>query len=102
VATSGLSAQSGTHAGGSVNAVTKSGTNTLHGNLFEFVRDKRFNATAAFAPLGPNGTKMDDGLVRHQPGGTLGGPVVHDRMFFFAGTRARSSGSRPPMPRAAC
>jgi hypothetical protein len=85
VATSGLSAQSGTHAGGSVNAVTKSGTNTLHGNLFEFVRDKRFNATAAFAPLGPDGAKMDDGLVRHQPGGTLGGPIVRDRMFFFAG-----------------
>src|SRR5687767_15223834 len=44
VATSGLSAQNGMHAGASVNAVTKSGTNQLHGNAFEFVRDKRFNA----------------------------------------------------------
>ena len=85
VATSGLSAQSGTHAGGSVNAVTKSGTNAFHGNLFEFVRDKRFNATAAFAPAGPDGKKADDGLVRHQAGGTVGGPIVRDRLFFFGG-----------------
>ena len=48
VATSGLSADNGVHSGGSVNAVTKSGTNAFHGALFEFLRDKRFNATAAF------------------------------------------------------
>src|SRR5687767_8198318 len=47
VATSGLSAQNGMHSGASVNAVTKSGTNSLHGNLFEFLRDHRFNATDA-------------------------------------------------------
>ena len=46
VATSGLSADNGVHSGGSVNAVTKSGTNAFHGALFEFLRDKRFNATA--------------------------------------------------------
>jgi hypothetical protein len=68
-----------------VNAVTKSGTNAFHGNLFEFVRDKRFNATAAFAPAGPDGKKADDGLVRHQAGGTVGGPIVRDRLFFFGG-----------------
>ena len=51
VATSGLSAQNGMHAGASVNAVTKSGTNSLHGNAFEFVRDRRFNATDVLVTL---------------------------------------------------
>ena len=53
VATGGLSAQNGMHSGASVNAVTKSGTNMLHGNAFEFLRDKRFNATDPFAPARP-------------------------------------------------
>ena len=48
VATSGLSAQNGMHSAASVNAVTKSGTNSLHGNAFEFFRDSRFNATDPF------------------------------------------------------
>ena len=47
------SAQNGMHSGASVNAVTKSGTNTFHGNAFEFLRDKRFNATNPFAAIGP-------------------------------------------------
>ncbi|MBI2185997.1 MAG: TonB-dependent receptor [Acidobacteria bacterium] len=83
VATSGLSAQYGMHSGASVNAVTRAGTNTLHGNLFEFLRDKHFNATSPFAPIDADGTRVDDGLVRNQFGGTLGGPVVRDRLFFF-------------------
>jgi hypothetical protein len=83
VATSGLSADNGVHSGGSVNAVTKSGTNVFHGSLFEFLRDKRFNAKAVFAPIGPDGKRRDDGLKRHQPGGVLGGPIVADRLFFF-------------------
>src|SRR4051812_36791984 len=55
LATSGLSAQNGIHSGASVNAVTKSGTNRFLGNVFEFYRDKKFNATNRFAPLGPDG-----------------------------------------------
>ena len=85
VATSGLSADNGVRSGASVNAVTKSGTNILHGNLFEFYRDKGFNATNQFAPVGPDGKRQDDGLLRHQFGGTLGGPIVQDRLFFFGG-----------------
>jgi len=86
VATSGLSAQNGMHAGASVNAVTKSGTNNLHGNAFEFMRDKRFNATDPFAAINPaTGKRKDDGLVRHQFGGTLGGPIMRDKLFFFGG-----------------
>jgi hypothetical protein len=85
VATSGLSAQNGMHSGASVSAVTKSGTNTFHGNAFEFVRDKRFNATNPFALIGPDGKRQDDGLKRNQFGGTVGGPIVTDKLFFFAG-----------------
>ena len=61
VATSGLSADNGMHAGGSVNAVTKSGTNAFHGALFEFVRDKRLNATSVFAPRAPTARKSTTG-----------------------------------------
>jgi hypothetical protein len=94
VATSGLSAQSGMHSAASVNAVTKSGTNRFSGNGFEFIRDKRFNARSPFAAIGPDGKRGDDGLKRNQYGGTLGGPVIRDRMFFFAayqGTRTRQT-----------
>jgi hypothetical protein len=45
VATSGLNAQNGMHSGASVSAVTKSGTNRYRGSVFEFLRDRRFNAT---------------------------------------------------------
>ena len=85
VATSGLSAENGTHSGATVNAVTKSGTNRWSGNVFEFLRDHRFNATDYFAPVGADGKKLDDGLNRNQFGGTLGGPILKDRLFFFGG-----------------
>ena len=96
VATSGLSAQNGMHSGASVNAVTKSGTNALHGNVFEFLRDKRFNATSPFAAIGPDGKRLDDGLKRNQFGGTLGGPIVRDRLFFFAGYQGTRTRQTPP------
>ncbi|MBM3819452.1 MAG: hypothetical protein FJW14_10635 [Acidimicrobiia bacterium] len=85
VATGGLSAESGMHSGASVNAVTKSGTNRFSGNAFEFVRHHRFNATNPFAARGADGKRLSDGLVRNQLGGTVGGPVVADRLFFFGG-----------------
>jgi hypothetical protein len=89
VATGGLAAANGTHSGASVNAVTKSGTNSFHGNGFEFVRDSRFNAKGAFAPLGPDGVKLGDGLNRNVFGGTLGGAVVKDKLFFFFGVEGQ-------------
>ena len=86
VSTSGLSADNGMHSSGAVTAVTKSGTNNFHGNGFEFLRDSRFNAPAAFfAPVGPDGNKEGDGLNRNQFGGTLGGPILKDKLFFFFG-----------------
>ena len=95
VVTSGAPAQYGMNTGASVNAVTKSGTNTLHGNGFEFLRDARFNATNPFAAIGPDGKRLNDGLKRNQYGGTIGGPVVHDKLFFFGGAQFTPTRVRP-------
>ncbi|HWC17861.1 MAG TPA: carboxypeptidase-like regulatory domain-containing protein, partial [Terriglobales bacterium] len=90
VETSALPARNGLHPGGVVNAVTKSGTNSLHGTLFDFDRDGIFNAAPrAFTPAG----SQHDGLRRNQFGGTVGGKIIRDKMFFFAGyqgTRLKS------------
>jgi hypothetical protein len=84
VETSALPAQYGHHSAAAVSAVTKSGTNTITGTLFEFYRDDALNATDPFAPIGPDGKRRTDGLNRNQFGGALGGPIVRDKMFFFA------------------
>ena len=95
VATSGLNAQYGMHAGAAVNAVTKSGTNRMTGNAFEFVRDRRFNATNPFAQVGKDGQRVDDGLKRNQFGGTLGGPLVQNRLFFFGAVQGTTVRQQP-------
>ena len=80
VQTSNYSAEYGENAGGVVNVVTKSGTNSLHGDAFEFVRNPIFNAQNYFAtPTTP------DQIKRNQFGGTLGGPIIRNRTFFFGG-----------------
>jgi Carboxypeptidase regulatory-like domain len=80
VQTSNYSAEYGENAGGVVNVVTKSGTNNFHGDAFEFVRNPAFNAQNYFAtPTTP------DQIKRNQFGGTLGGPIIHDKTFFFGG-----------------
>ena len=84
VETSALSAQYGYHSAAVVNAITKSGTNTLHGSAFEFLRDDSMNARDPFAAIGADGKRRSDGLNRNQFGGSLGGPVVRDQLFFFA------------------
>src|SRR6266545_1807881 len=95
VATSGLTAQNGVHSAAAVNAVTKSGTNRFSGNAFEFLRDHRFNAKSPFAAIGPDGKRLDDGLKRNQFGGTLGGPIFKDKLFFFGGYQATVLRQRP-------
>jgi hypothetical protein len=90
VETNALPAQYGYHSAAAVNAVTKSGTNQVHGDGFEFLRDHSFNAKNYFAAVGPDGKKKDDGLRRDQFGGTLGGPAIKNKLFYFAayqGTR---------------
>ncbi len=76
--TSTQDASNGMRSGAAVNAVVKSGTNAFHGDVFEFVRNNKFNARDFFA-------LKDDGLKRNQFGGTIGGPIQKDRMFFFTG-----------------
>ena len=72
----GMSAQQGR--GSQVSAVTKSGTNEFHGDLFEFVRNDLFNARSYFATTGST-------LKRNQFGGTVGGPIIKNKLFFFGG-----------------
>lgn len=80
----GLTANRGNSS--SVAVVTKSGTNEFHGDLFEFVRNDLFNATSYFAAVDPTtGDKVGSSLKRNQFGGTFGGPVVKDKVFFFGG-----------------
>ncbi len=78
VETNAVPAQYGVHSAGVINAVTKSGGNELHGDIFEFVRNGVFNARNAFA------LKRDE-LKRNQFGGVIGGPIMKNKLFFFAG-----------------
>src|SRR5205814_2959183 len=78
VETSASGAQNGMKSAGSVNLVTKSGTNVFHGDLFEFVRNGMFNARNAFAI-------RRDTIKRNQFGGTAGGPIMQNKLFFFGG-----------------
>ena len=96
VATGGLSADNGVHAVASVNAVTKSGTNRFSGNAFEFFRDKRFNAEQRVRPdRRRTARKWTMRCSRNQFGGTVGGPIVQDRLFFFGGYQGTRTIERP-------
>lgn len=87
VQTSTLTARYGEHPGSVVNVVTKSGGNSFHGSLFEFMRNDAVNAHHWLAPgLTPN--PNDNQLRRNQFGGTMGGPIVKDKLQFFAGFQA--------------
>jgi hypothetical protein len=87
VQTSNYSAEFGQNAGGVVNVVTKSGTNQFHGDVYGFLRNSALNARNFFAA-------ERDPLKRSQFGGTIGGPIIKDKTFFFTeyqGTRVRSN-----------
>ena len=79
VLTNAYSAEFGRSAGGVINAVTKSGTNAVHGSVFEFHRNSALDARNFFDP--PNQPKPD--FYRHQFGASGGGPIARDRTFFF-------------------
>jgi hypothetical protein len=85
--TSNFSAEYGQNSSGVVNVVTKSGSNIFHGDAFKFLRVATLDARNFFSAL-------PDPLHRNQFGGTVGGPVLKDKLFFFGGyqgTRIRDS-----------
>ena len=99
VQTNSFSAEHGNATGAVVNVVTKSGTNAFHGSAFEFLRNGSLNARNFFAP-------KHDLIKRNQFGGTFGGPIIRDKLFFFGSyqgmvLRNISSASTAVVPTAA-
>lgn len=97
VTTNSYNAEYGRFASGVINIITKSGTNKFNGSLYEFVRNDAFNANEYGSILGKAPYK------RNQFGGSVGGPVIQDRTFFFftySGLRQQQSrflsGARVP------
>ncbi len=81
IITSNFDAEYGNFSGGQVNVVTKSGTNQWHGSAFEFLRDTIFNArNYSFTNPAPARGPYSQNIY----GGTVGGPIKKDKMFFFA------------------
>jgi hypothetical protein len=87
IQTSSYDASYGRNAGANVNVVTKSGTDTFHGSAFEFFRNTALNANEWFFKR----AELNQGLPNKQPvlnqnqfGGTFGGPIKKDKIFFFA------------------
>jgi Carboxypeptidase regulatory-like domain/TonB dependent receptor len=93
VQTSLYDASQGRNAGGNVEAITKSGGSAYHGNIYEFLRNDALNANDFFLNAAGRPRPV---LTRNQFGGTIGGPIVREKAFFFAsyqGTRERNGAS---------
>ena len=86
-----FNAEFGRSAGGQVSVVTKSGTNNLHGSLFEFYRDDALDARNMFSVLDFDGDGKADPapLDYNNFGGTIGGPILRNKLFFFWGQEFR-------------
>ena len=87
VVTNNVAAEYGSYAGGIINLTTKSGTNNFHGTAYEYLRNKVLNANDYFNNHnGPGGTALPRPPLRqNQFGGTIGGPILKDKTFFFFG-----------------
>ena len=88
IQTNSYGADRGRNAGAVMNAVTKSGTNEVHGTLFEFLRNEKLNARNFFANDVPP-------FKRNQFGGTVGGPIIRDKTFFFGSYQRTTQRSAP-------
>jgi len=80
-------AEYGRSSGSVVNIVTKSGTNTVHGSAFEYFRNDHLNARNFFNTVGPK-----DAFRNNQFGGSLGGPIVKDKTFWYAAYEGQREG----------
>jgi hypothetical protein len=83
VQTHDYAAEFGRAAGGVISAVTKSGTNSIHGAVFEFLRDSKFDRPNYFDPIDASGKQVNPPFRRNQFGGTVGGPVMKNKLFYF-------------------
>jgi hypothetical protein len=90
IETSSVSSRFGTHPGATVNVVTKSGSNAFHGDLFEYIRNGDLDARNFFSTTGA------DTLKRNQFGGTAGGKIIKDKLFYFGGFQGTRNRSNPP------
>jgi hypothetical protein len=81
VESSNFPAEFGTGTGGQVNVVTKSGGNQFHGSVFEYLRRDALDAANFFDNATPGATKSK--LTLDQYGGSIGGPIIKDKLFFF-------------------
>jgi carboxypeptidase family protein len=97
LSTNQFSAADGRTSGASVTLVTKSGTNQFHGTLFGYERDKSLTAKDYFTAQA-NGAKSP--FSRQQYGGSLGGPLVHNKMFFFGAIEQQSQSVGTFVPQA--
>ncbi|HZD33428.1 MAG TPA: TonB-dependent receptor, partial [Candidatus Angelobacter sp.] len=77
ILTSNFDAEYGEFSGGQISVVTKSGTNAFHGDIFEFVRNTALDARDYFSPT-------RGAFDQNQFGGTIGGPIKKNKLFFFA------------------
>jgi hypothetical protein len=96
---SNFEAEYGRSAGSAINIVTKSGTNSFHGSAFDYFRNTVLNARNYFnpTPSQPNGG-IQQPFHLNQFGGTIGGPIIHDKTFFFVdyeGVRETGAQSSP-------
>ena len=82
ILTNNYTAEYGRNGGGTVTVVTKSGTNDLHGSVFDYLRNDAFNANDYFDNELGHPRPV---LKRNQFGGTFGGPIIKDRLFYFFG-----------------
>jgi hypothetical protein len=77
IITNNFDAEYGDYAGGQINVITKSGTNRIHGSGFDFLRNTDLDARTY-------GAALRDVYQKNEFGGTLGGPIKKDKLFFFA------------------
>jgi len=92
VVNNGFGAEYGRALGGIVNIVTKSGTNELHGSVYDYLQNSATNARSLLTLSGFNT------LRQNQFGGTLGGPIQKDRTFFFANYEGQRRAQSPTYP----
>ena len=82
ILTTNYSAEYGRTSGGVINAITRSGTNKFHGSAYEFLRNSALDARNYF-DIGPTGAPDKPPFRRNQFGGSVGGPIIQDKTFWF-------------------